>query len=148
MGYIARQLFSLTSRCLILMLPILCFHCIANLRRKRRESISDTFLEIKYFTPLVSSTFGVMSILFITFFQETCLIAADKRDVSYDVVMFWQCCRISLISLCCVQPLIAYDRRENLRIMILLAFKPLIWLYQRDRCVPESLMNPIHLNTV
>ena len=47
------------------------------------------------FTPLVFSTFGGMSTICNISFKRFASLLADKRDVSYDVVMSWLRCRVS-----------------------------------------------------
>ena len=89
----------LMLKCLILMLPLIrlpaCLHCIVDLRKKSRGSMSNAFVKMGCFTPLVFSTFGGMStICNISFIRLTSLLA-DKREVSYDVVMSWLHCRVS-----------------------------------------------------
>ena len=111
-------------------------HCILSLlyrrferekQRKYEQRIRE--MEMGCFTPLVFSTFGGMSTICNIFFKRLASLLADKRDVSYDVVMSWHRCRVSFSPLRS-----AYEGPSHLRVMLLLVFKPLIWLYQRDGC--------------
>ena len=47
------------------------------------------------FTLLVFSTFGGISTISNIFFKRLASLIADKKDISYDVVMSWLCCRVS-----------------------------------------------------
>ena len=62
-------------------------------RRKYEQRIRD--VEMGCFTPLVFSTFGGMSIICNIFFKRLASLLADKKDVSYSVVMSWLHCRVS-----------------------------------------------------
>ena len=62
-------------------------------QRKYEQRIHE--MEMGCFTPLVFSTFGGMSTICNIFFKRLASLLADKRDVSYDVVMSWLHCRVS-----------------------------------------------------
>ena len=65
-------------------------------RRKYEQRIHD--VEMGYFTPLVFSTFRGMSTICTIcniFFKRLASLLADKKDVSYSVVMSWLRCRVS-----------------------------------------------------
>ena len=62
-------------------------------RRKYEQRIRD--VEMGCFTPLVFSTFGGMSTISNIFFKRLASLLADKKDVSYSVVMSWLRCRVS-----------------------------------------------------
>ena len=62
-------------------------------RRKYEQRIRD--VEMGCFTPLVFSTFGGMSTICNIFFKRLASLLADKKDVSYSVVMSWLRCRVS-----------------------------------------------------
>ena len=62
-------------------------------RRKYEQRIRD--VEMGCFTPLVFSTFGGMSTICNIFFKRLASLHADKKDVSYSVVISWLCCRVS-----------------------------------------------------
>ena len=47
------------------------------------------------FTPLVFSTFGGMSTICNIFYKRLASLLAEKKDVSYGVMMSWLQCRIS-----------------------------------------------------
>ena len=62
-------------------------------QRKYEQRIRD--VEMGCFTPLVFSTFGGMSTISNIFFKRLASLLADKKDVSYSVVMSWLRCRVS-----------------------------------------------------
>ena len=57
-------------------------------QRKYEQCIRE--VEMGCFTPLVFSTFGGMS----TICDRLISLLADKKDITYSVVMSWFCCRI------------------------------------------------------
>ena len=62
-------------------------------QRKYEQRIRD--VEMGYFTSLVFSTFGGMSTISNIFFKRLASLLADKKDMSYSVVMSWLRCRVS-----------------------------------------------------
>ena len=96
-------------------------------RRKYEQRICD--VEMGCFTPLVFSTFEGMSTICNIFFKRLASLPADKKDVSYSVMMSWLRCRVSFP--CYVQLLTVCEGLGHLKVTHP-TYNPLIWLYQRD----------------
>ena len=62
-------------------------------QRKYEQRIRD--VEMGCFTPLVFSTFGGMSTICNIFYKRLASLLAEKKDVSYGMMMSWLRCRIS-----------------------------------------------------
>ena len=92
---------SLMLRCLILMLHLtevaVCLYYIIDWKRRSGGSMSSTFVMWRWdVLPLwCFQLSGAVCLLFVTFFKRLASLLADKKDVSYSVVMSWLRCRVS-----------------------------------------------------
>ena len=96
--------------------------------RKYEQHIHDVEMDV---LPLWCFQLSGVCLLFVTFFKRLASLLADKKDVSYSVVMSWLCYHVSFSLL--HSTMTACEGLGHLKV-IQPTYKPLIWLYQRDSC--------------